>query len=283
MQWNILAQALSVGKDNFVKCPHDALSWDIRRLRIIESILDVLPDILCLQEVDHYLFLEEVLSTVGYVGNFCPKPDSPCLYTDNSNGPDGCAAFYRSDKFEEIQRHNFVLRADGTETNQVCATVTLKCKSSGKSFSVGVTHLKAKYGWDDLRHKQGVYMLSYLHKNLPASSALILCGDFNAEPTEQVHKACLESPLGLKSAYAVNSENGIMEPAYTTWKIRGGATEEEDVEVCRTIDYIWYTEKSLKVTALKEFPTGDEIGAERVPSYAYPSDHFSLAADFKFL
>ena len=273
---------MSLGQDNFIKCPDEALAWDVRRLRIIESILDIHPDVLCMQEVDHYPFLEEVLQTVGYVGNFCPKPDSPCLYVSNSNGPDGCATFYRADKFDEIKCDNFVLHADGEATNQVCATVTLRCKSSGKEITVAATHLKAKRGWDELRNKQGRYMLQYLHEKLPAAN-LILCGDSHAEPKELVHEVCLESPLGLKSAYASESHNGLEEPKYTTWKIRGDGNNGKDNEVCRTIDYIWFTEKTLGVAALKEIPTDDEIGLGRLPSHAYPSDHFSLAADFKFL
>ena len=56
-----------------------------------------------LQEVDHMAFLERALGSVGYCGHFSPKPDSPCLYLPHNNGPDGCAIFYRKDKFSLVR------------------------------------------------------------------------------------------------------------------------------------------------------------------------------------
>lgn len=114
-------------------------------------------------------------------------------------------------------------------------------------------------------------------RNLP----LILAGDFNAEPIEPIYNTILENPLGLGSAYADcdtnvnNSKSADREPSYTTWKIRG------EGEVCHTIDYVFYSKNKLDLEAVLELPTGEEIGEDRVPSLAYPSDHFSLVCDFK--
>lgn len=33
------------------------------------------------------------------------------------------------------------------------------------------------------------------------------------------------------------------------------------------------------MTNLLEFPSGEEIGVDRIPSLSYPSDHFSLVCD----
>ena len=40
---------LSTGKDNFVRCPREALTWEYRRLKIIEEVLAISPDIACFQ------------------------------------------------------------------------------------------------------------------------------------------------------------------------------------------------------------------------------------------
>jgi nocturnin len=45
--------------------------------------------------VDHFKFLRKWLASLGYIGHFLPKPDSPCLYLDDNSGPDGCAIFYK--------------------------------------------------------------------------------------------------------------------------------------------------------------------------------------------
>ena len=88
-QWNALSQALGTGNDNFVKCPPSALEWRTRRFRMVEEIARHNADVICLQEVDHFMFLRKSLASLGYVGHFTPKPDSPCLYLSNNSGPDG--------------------------------------------------------------------------------------------------------------------------------------------------------------------------------------------------
>jgi hypothetical protein len=71
------------------------------------------------QEVDHFNFLKTVLGTQGYNGLFFPKPDSPCLYIKGNNGPDGCAIFFREDKFELLKTVTRVLEVWRVQSNQV--------------------------------------------------------------------------------------------------------------------------------------------------------------------
>jgi len=69
--------------------------------------------------VDHFNFLKTVLGTQGYNGMFFPKPDSPCLYIKGNNGPDGCAIFFREDKFELLKAVTRVLEVWRVQSNQV--------------------------------------------------------------------------------------------------------------------------------------------------------------------
>ena len=272
-----------------MRCPPEALQWNIRRLRMLEEILEHDPDIMCLQEVDHFGFLCPILGAIGYDGAFCPKPDSPALYVKNSNGPDGCCVFYKLDKFEFIDKETVVLKADDIYTNQVSVIFSLRPRalcggSSSRQLNIATTHLKAKYGWEVLRHKQGSYLLDFLEKKVNKTDALLVCGDLNADCIEPVYNAFVESSLKLSSAYKDLSPDGKTEPNYTTWKIRGGARPGDgEQHVCRTLDYIWYTDHALKLKALLNFPTDDQIGQDRLPSFQYPSDHFSLVAEFVLL
>lgn len=91
---------------------------------------------------------------------------------------------------------------------------------------------------------------------------------------------------GLGSAYAnfLTPGSEIMEPEvsaenevpYTTWKVR------EEGEVCHTIDYIFYSQQQLEVDGILGVPSPEDVGEGKVPSYHYPSDHFSLVCDFSF-
>ncbi|XP_059868976.1 nocturnin [Delphinus delphis] len=278
MQWNILAQALGEGKDNFVQCPLEALKWEERKCLILEEILAYQPDILCLQEVDHYFdTFHPLLSRLGYQGTFFPKPWSPCLDVEHNNGPDGCALFFLQNRFKLVNSANIRLTAMTLKTNQVAIAQTLECKESSRQFCIAVTHLKARTGWERFRSAQGCDLLQNLQSiTQGAKIPLIVCGDFNAEPTEEVYRHFASSSLNLSSAYKLLSADGQSEPPYTTWKIRTSG------ECRHTLDYIWYSKHALSVRSALDLLTEEQIGPNRLPSFNYPSDHLSLVCDFSF-
>ena len=69
--------------------------------------------------MDHFEFLRKSLSALGYEGRFFPKPDSPCLYLAENTGPDGCAIFYKADRFEMTASQSRVIEVWSVESNQV--------------------------------------------------------------------------------------------------------------------------------------------------------------------
>ncbi|XP_063776429.1 nocturnin [Pseudophryne corroboree] len=278
MQWNILAQALGEGKDNFIKCPMEALNWEERKYLILEEILIYRPDVLCLQEVDHYFdTFQPILSRLGYQCTFLAKPWSPCLDVEHNNGPDGCALFFLKDRFQLVSSAKLRLSARTLKTNQVAIAEILQCNETGKLVCFVVTHLKARTGWERFRLAQGTDLLRNLESiTQGAKIPLVICGDFNAEPTEEVYKRFASSSLNLNSAYKVLSEDGETEPPYTTWKIRPTG------ESCNTLDYIWYSQHALNVNSALSLLTEEQIGPNRLPSFNYPSDHLSLVCSFSF-
>ncbi|XP_057700175.1 nocturnin isoform X2 [Corythoichthys intestinalis] len=288
MQWNILAQALGEGLDSFVQCPPEALNWSRRKYLILDEILTYRPHVLCLQEVDHYFdTLQPVLVRLGYSSRFCPKPWSPCLDVEGNNGPDGCALFFDESRFELLDCVSLQLSAMTIPTNQVALVMILRCRITMRHVCVAVTHLKARSGWEWLRSAQGSDLLRQIQNVVQTHTVrtsagssvpipLIICGDFNAIPTEEVYCRFVTSPLGLDSAYKKLSQDCSTEPEFTTWKIRPTG------ECCTTLDYIWYSQDTLRVDAVLDMPSEEEIGPNRLPSFSYPSDHLSLVCDFSF-
>lgn len=307
--------ALGQYNDGFVSCPKEALTWECRKYQILQEIIQTDPDVICLQEVDHFKFLQGMLSTLGYEGVFFPKPDSPCLYIEENNGPDGCCIFYRTSQFEMISCMTRVLEVWHVQSNQVAIAAILRIRETGYEFCVGTTHLKARHGalLSKLRNEQGKDLLRFI-KDVGQGRPILLSGDFNAEPSEPVYSTILNSKdLGLSSAYAElllkssvhksvandkadqddyggsqETESKIVqplsrsdilaksEPNYTTWKIR-----EDGGEVCHCIDYVFYSKSKFHVENCLMFPGASEVGQNRVPSFRYPSDHFSLVCDFQ--
>lgn len=164
---------------------------------------------------------------------------------------------------------------------QVAILLTLRIRETGQEFCVVTTHLKARNGTvlSMLRNEQGKDLLQFI-SNHYNGRPVVVCGDFNAEPTEPVYNTFINNDLiKFASAYADSNlyiqDVVYREPPYTTWKIR------EEGEVCHTIDYIFYGGDDMEVEAVLDFPSEEEIGEDRVPSFSYPSDHFSLVCDLK--
>jgi len=94
--------------------------------------------------VDHFRFLQKSLGPLGFSGHFLPKPDSPCLYLPENSGPDGCAIFYRADKFQLQGLAERVIEVWHVESNQVCLAVRLRSRKTNRNLLVATTHLKAR-------------------------------------------------------------------------------------------------------------------------------------------
>lgn len=56
---------------------------------------------------------------------FVPKPDSPCVYIKDNNGPDGCAIFYKNNKFDLLEKHDKILQVWTVHSNQVNHTINM--------------------------------------------------------------------------------------------------------------------------------------------------------------
>lgn len=87
--------------------PSNALQWDYRRDVILESLRAQDADILCLQEVDSETmteFLSPKLSYDGYKGFYWQKTRAKTMHQQDRNTVDGCATFYKSDKYILLEK-----------------------------------------------------------------------------------------------------------------------------------------------------------------------------------
>ena len=270
---------LATEAGNFDKVPEGCLKWTFRSHRILEQILYVNADVICLEEVDHFNdFFKPIFDNLGYDGFFFPKKDSPCLRCDGNNGPDGVAIFYRRSKFSLLEvQNNYLENLEKRQSNQPIMACLLNSKKEGKNICVAVTHFKAKKGFENLRAIQAKSCLKFVdqfRKKVDYESAVIICGDFNGIPSEDFYQIMAnQSSCHLASAY---SKAAGEELSYTTWKIR------QDVETKHTIDYIWFTHDLLTVVSYLQLPDEQEVPETRFPSYSSPSDHLALCCDFVF-
>jgi nocturnin len=250
MQWNILADSLAI---DFPAVDERYLNWDHRRRLILDEIDRVNADILCVEELDHFEdFLLPHMQEKEFDGIYNKKPDWH---------KDGTAIFYRTEILELLEHHIIKF----PEGNQFGLYARMRMVKENLEFVVVATHLKSKKDFEARRVEETEVILNYLTKdpNLP----IIICGDFNSEPTWETYHHLTSSPLNLHSAY-FNTVSPDIEPIYTTYKYRRSLES-------RVIDYIWL--KGFKASSVLSIPTPEEIGPNALPSENYPSDHLSLA------
>uniref|UniRef100_A0A3Q2XRM7 poly(A)-specific ribonuclease n=1 Tax=Hippocampus comes TaxID=109280 RepID=A0A3Q2XRM7_HIPCM len=107
MCYNVLCDKYAT-RQLYGYCPSWALSWEYRKKGIMEEINGCDADIVSLQEVEteqYYAFFLETLKSRGYDGYFCPKSRAKLVSEQERKHVDGCAVFFKTDKFTLVQKH----------------------------------------------------------------------------------------------------------------------------------------------------------------------------------
>uniref|UniRef100_A0A182P541 Endonuclease/exonuclease/phosphatase domain-containing protein n=1 Tax=Anopheles epiroticus TaxID=199890 RepID=A0A182P541_9DIPT len=189
MNYNILAQDL-LDSHAALYGLHDpeALPWEQRSKRLLAEINTILPDILCLQE------LQET-----HADSFCGglKRNYSMLYKKRTgtDKTDGCALFYRRDLFDLVTHHKVEFHQPkvnklNRENVAIIAKLALKANPRAK-LVISTTHLLYNPRRQDVRLAQVQVLLAELDRlaysgtmpnGIPQYEPVILCGDFNLQP-----------------------------------------------------------------------------------------------------
>lgn len=233
LQFNMLADGLSGLRSDlgaFSRAKLDDVAWDQRKSKLLHEILQYDPDIITLQECDHYydFFLPE-LELEGYDGTFAPKPASACLQV--SENSDGCATFVKRNKLQIVSTETLTYslskdaldkkstedeRKQNRPQNQVGLITVCELIADQKDpFSseqgrllpviIATTHLKAMKNelGEKYRKKETEQLLSAVDRCRDSvaqcfdgqSPAIIITGDFNASPIPCSHVGAYASSV----------------------------------------------------------------------------------------
>lgn len=316
LQWNTLADGLAQHGE-FIEAPPQALCWSSRSSLLLQELQQANADIVCLQEVNRFDdFFEPQLSQMEYQGLFLPKAASPCQ--QYGFPPDGCAIFFKRDRFKLMQQPKGLCFQDGSQSpcNQGLLSATLVDRVSGRTLLLVCTHFKAKEGQANelIREHQAQQLLEFVSLELAALCSgkgngsngsnggggaphLIVCGDLNTTPDARACQALRSHPAQLASLWDYPVEgacSGAGDDAAAS-PLQGAAAEGEAHSVAipfttwklrpggekrRTIDYVWYTANSLVPLQRWSMPSCTDIGPAALPSLRYGSDHLAVCAVF---
>jgi CCR4-NOT transcription complex subunit 6 len=216
--YNVLAEIYAT-QQQYPYCDFWALSWDYRFQNILREILDAVPEVLCLQEIQADYYENHVygaLSDAGYEGVYKQK-------TRQSMGlagkVDGCAIFWRRTKFHLIESYSiefnelaqrqasqlglnprsddyaaFLNRLSKDNVAQLIVLEFMHPPGRGgreiNQVCIANTHLYSNKDFPDVKLWQTWQLLMELESfvvgrgsNLP----LVICGDFNSTPDTAVY------------------------------------------------------------------------------------------------
>jgi endonuclease/exonuclease/phosphatase family metal-dependent hydrolase len=229
--------------------------WEERLPLLLADMAALRPDLIGLQEVVYPMQQDRLLGTAGEeryeaVRGWAGRPEY-------GNSLLARAPLVPSD----------VERID-LEHDRAAHRVRLVL-AGGSTVVFAVTHLHHVRGAMATRLDQVERLLPWLDGS-PDHDALIVVGDFNADPRELAYARMLEA--GFRSAYA--AANGA-EPA-ATWPsgLRAPAMDTDGEPDC--LDYVWVRGAVEVEDARLVF---DRPAAE--DPTLYPSDHFGVAAHLR--
>ncbi|RCK63632.1 Glucose-repressible alcohol dehydrogenase transcriptional effector [Candida viswanathii] len=317
LSYNTLCQHYATPK-MYKFTPSWALNWEYRRSALEKEILDYSTDIICLQEVETRTFNEfwlPLMTSKGYRGHFYSKTRSKTMQDSESKKKvDGCATFYRGEKFALSNKQNFEYASawlgndkyKKTEDafnryvnkDNIALILFLQHKETGENIAVVNTHLHWDPAFNDVKTLQVGILLEEIQTTLKRqhpgedikNASMIVCGDLNSVKDSAVYQ--LFSTGSSKDHEDLSdrdfgkfTEEGFHHPfklksAYETvgelpfTNMTPGFTDN--------IDYIWYSTPTLQVKGLlgkvDEEYTSHCIG---FPDANFPSDHVPILAKFQ--
>ncbi|KAI7748790.1 hypothetical protein M8C21_013651 [Ambrosia artemisiifolia] len=293
LSYNVLCDSYATG-DLYGYCPSWSLSWPYRRQNLLREIVGYLADIVCLQEVqsDHFEeFFAPELDKHGYQALF--KRRTTEVYNGNNQPIDGCATFFRRDRFSHVKKYE-------VEFNKAAQSLT---------DALANTHVNVQHDLKDVKLWQVHTLLKGLEKiAASADIPMLVCGDFNSVPgsaphallamgkVDPMHPDLAVDPLGILRPATKLTHTLPLVSAYSSFARVGYEQQKKRVDpntneplftnctrdFIGTLDYIFYSADSLTVESLLELLDEDSLRKDTaLPSPEWSSDHIALLAEFR--
>eukprot|EP00850_Spirogloea_muscicola_P023521 SM000363S13645 [mRNA] locus=s363:53475:60276:- [translate_table: standard] len=243
----------------------DVLAWPFRKRLVLHEMLSWAPDVLCLQEVDRFKELEAELAEAGFVGLFKAR---------TGDARDGCATFWRSEKFAMVHEKSLEFRDHNLRDNvaqllaletQVAtlddakywqATVQLQssnfvarhwCSTTGPVVVVANVHILFNPKRGDIKMGQ-VRILAEAARGFAQmctpQAPIIIAGDFNCCPGVDLQGLDRRNLAGQLEMEGPGFHVGLMR-SRQGWPGRGWSLPESQSlpQVDMQMRYIWFYEE----------------------------------------
>jgi len=242
LTFNVLAD-LYASRELYHYCPSWSLTWAYRKQSLLREILSYQADILCLQEVqsDHFEdFWQPELGREGYTAVYKKKTGE--VFTGTSFAIDGCATFFRRDRFVLVKKYEVEFNKAALSLSEGVPPASKKgalnrllkdnvaliavlealeppdpdAAAAGKRqlICVANTHIHANPELKDVKLWQVHTLLKGLEKiAASADIPMVVCGDFNSEPGSAAHSLLASGRVDANHPELSTDPLGILRPS----------------------------------------------------------------------
>uniref|UniRef100_A0A0D6R361 Endonuclease/exonuclease/phosphatase domain-containing protein n=1 Tax=Araucaria cunninghamii TaxID=56994 RepID=A0A0D6R361_ARACU len=217
LSYNILGDDNALfHSDLYCDIPPQLLDWSSRKRLICQELDTWKPDIMCFQEVDHFDELIEDFGEKGYSGIFKGR---------TGDAKDGCAIFWKKDRFSILQEESIEFNKYNLRDNvaQLCVfelkNNLMADHADKRSRQVEANSLQVHNHWKRKRivignihvlynPKRGDIKLGQVRLLLQEAFALsqkwekapvVIAGDFNSTPQSALYQFLASSKLDLQA------------------------------------------------------------------------------------
>lgn len=291
--------------------PSWVLHWENRKEMIFQEIVSYNLDILGIQEMETYSFIENFKDQLDHRCNydslFYPSGRSQSLPESQKMSVDGCATFWKRHKFTLIDQQ-CVKFSDLVFTDErFCKNEDIMNRNSGKDNIVLITVLEKTNGglliisnahihWNpdykDVKLFQTIILIEAVHKfkEKYPMAGIILLGDFNSMKNSAVYDLIVNGRI-----YPFNIDFSLYnyKPFSTDGFSHGlcvkDAYVEQELELTNftahfkgVLDYIFHNDRLILCSTLSAIDNEYVHRMVGLPSIHFPSDHILIAAKFYF-
>ncbi|AQK65496.1 Carbon catabolite repressor protein 4 homolog 1 [Zea mays] len=321
LSYNILADTYATS-DAYSYCPTWALTWTYRRQNLLREIIGYHADIICLQEVqvNHFEdFFSPELDRHGYQALY--KKRTTEVYSGNPMAIDGCATFFRRDKFSHVKKYEVEfnkaaqsltdaiipsaqkrLALNRLIKDNIALIAVLEAKfanhgaeNPGKRqlLCVANTHINVHQDLKDVKLWEVHTLLKGLEKiAVSADIPMLVCGDFNSPPGSSPHALLAMGKVDQHHPDLAIDPLGILRPPsklnhqlplVSAYSAFARMIKGTNCAYSFDNDHVCSpSADSLTVDSLLELLDEESLRKDTaLPSPGWSSDHIALLAEFR--
>ncbi|XP_065860698.1 carbon catabolite repressor protein 4 homolog 3 isoform X2 [Euphorbia lathyris] len=166
------------------------LKWEHRKRMICKELIGLKPDVICMQEVDKYFDLLKIMENAGYAASYKRR---------TGDTVDGCAIFWKANKFGLLERESIEYKALGLRDNVAQLLVFEILGAESRRVLICNIHVLYNPSRGEVKLGQIRFLLSRAQILVEkwGDIPVILAGDFNSTPQSAIYKFLDSSELNI--------------------------------------------------------------------------------------